>query len=42
MLSISDEEFDKKLWKIVDKNEIKTVRHKNKSYYISKKIIDEI
>ena len=32
MPSISDEEFNKKLWKNVDKNEPRTVRHKNKSY----------
>ena len=42
MPSISDEKFERKLLNIVDGNEPKTVRHKNKSYYISKKIIDEI
>ena len=42
MPSISDEEFNKKLWKIVDGNEQKTVRHKNKSYYISKKFINDV
>ena len=41
MPSISDEEFEKKLWDIVDKNIPKTVTHKNKSYYISKIFIND-
>ena len=42
MPSISDEKFERNLCNIADGNEPKTVRHKNKSYYISKKKIDEI
>ena len=42
MPSISDEKFERKLWNIIDGSEPKTVKHKNISYYISKKIIDEI
>ena len=42
MPSISDEKFERKLWNIVDRNEPKTVRHKNKSYYISKNFINDV
>ena len=40
MPSISDEEFDKKLWKIVDRNMPKTVTHKGKN--ISKNFINDV
>ena len=42
MPSISDEEFDKKLWKIVDRNIPKTVTHKGQKYYISKNYINDV
>ena len=42
MPSISDEKFERKLWKIVDRNIPKTVTHKNKSYRISRNFINNI
>ena len=42
MPSISNEEFEQKLWKIVDRNIPKTVTHKNKSYRISRNFINDV
>ena len=42
MPSISDEKFELKLWDIVDRNKPKTITHKNKSYYISRKFINDV